>query len=178
MALGLQMARRLPLKAIANRWAVRLQSNWTKLYAAYPDRVITAATKGKGVLTNGFFVFTQNQRIAFTIRSVTFDGHKIRTSTPPLPDCITQPCASGKIDIPMEFIKLTSRRARLEKQRFIVPKSVSFEMAHAIRLVELTIANDKTHEVGGPVDGLELLENGSIRWFRRKDNCPAGETKP
>ena len=42
-----------------------------------------------------------------------------------------------------------------------------------IRLIELTIAEDTSGTVGGPIDALELRRGGEVRWIARKDNCPA-----
>jgi len=174
---GLPLGPGATVSAIADLWATNLQNDWRSLYAIYPDRVINQAKKGEGILTNGFFAFAQNGDIALTMRSITFGDRGIQISTTSLLYCGVQPCASGKIDVTMEFIKLTSDRAREEKKHFTVSPSVlaraSFEMARAVRLVDLTITYDPTQTVGGPVDGLELFKDGSIRWFSRKDNCPA-----
>jgi hypothetical protein len=163
--------------AIADLWARELKNNWGILYSAYPERVKEAAKMSNdSALTNGLFAFAQNGEIAFTVRTIVVGDLGIQVSTPFLPDCTAKPCASGQIDIAMEFLKATSERAKKEqaKQAHANSKSGTLEsdMARAVRLVDLTIAYDKTGTVGGPVDGLELLSNGSVRWYRRKKNCP------
>jgi hypothetical protein len=175
-AYGLPGGSGATVSAIADLWASNLQSDWRNVYAFYPDRVIEAAKMGKGILTNGLFAFSQNGIIAFTIRSITFSDQGIQISMPPIPDCTSEPCASGMTDVPLEFIKVTSQRAREEKKRFKVIPSLlartSFDMVRAVRLVDLTITYDPSGMVGGPIDALELFEDGSIRWFSRKCNCP------
>jgi len=95
------------VNAIADSWAISLKDKWSGLYAVYPDRVSAAAKMGNGVLTNGFFALAHNHVIGFAVRSITFDGQKVNASVPPLPFCKAKPCAAGKNDVTMEFIKLT-----------------------------------------------------------------------
>jgi len=47
-----------------------------------------------------------------------------------------------------------------------------YDILRAIRLVELTIKQHTGDDVGGKIDAVQLVRDGSIRWYRRKENCP------
>lgn len=52
------------INTIADAWAKEMQANWTNLYTKHPDLVITAADKGKGLLTSGIFIGARTGRMA------------------------------------------------------------------------------------------------------------------
>jgi hypothetical protein len=90
---------------------------------------------------------------------------------------MTEPCATGKTQVAGEFIRVTSERARQEKAHFTASAKLlaraSAATIRVVRLADLTIAYDNSGTVHEPIDGLELFNDGSIRWFSRKDDCPA-----
>jgi hypothetical protein len=45
-------------------------------------------------------------------------------------------------------------------------------ITRAMSLVDKTIRQDTTGVVGGKIDALELLNDGTINWKQKKDNCP------
>jgi hypothetical protein len=59
-------------------------------------------------------------------------------------------------------------RSQKEYGKFFGPT-----ILRVFRLVDLARAYDSTGEIGGKIDAVELLGNRTVRWFARKDNCPA-----
>ena len=165
------------VNAIADAWAVDVQSKWIGLNTFYPDRVRTVAGREGGILTNGLFAFAQNGQISVAAGLITLGSSGIQYSRVGLPSCMTEPCATGKTQVAGEFIRVTSERARQEKAHFTASAKLlaraSAATIRVVRLADLTIAYDNSGTVHEPIDGLELFNDGSIRWFSRKDDCPA-----
>jgi hypothetical protein len=65
-----------------------------------------------------------------------------------------------------EFSKWTESAAAESKR-----KNIELRTLYAIRLIELTEVYDSSGSVGGPVDALELLKDGTIVWAQVKPSC-------
>ena len=162
------------VKSIADTWAENMRINWQTLNGFHPDLVNKFAQDERGNMTTGVFATASHGRVSFTVRSIVLNNGVI-TIVPHQDNCSSGPCASGTTDIFTEYFSGTNQRAKTEfRTPQPLPKEMSPEMAHIIRLVDLTITYDTTHTVG-PIDAVELRTDGSIRWLQRKPNCPANQ---
>lgn len=84
-------------------------------------------------------------------------------------------CGIGETDVLAEFAMLVTPRAQRENSDWQQQRSsrtgMDDDAQRAIRLVDLTIAYDRTNGVGGPIDAA-MLKDGKVKWLQRKDNCP------
>ncbi|OFV92046.1 MAG: hypothetical protein A3H28_05030 [Acidobacteria bacterium RIFCSPLOWO2_02_FULL_61_28] len=72
----------------------------------------------------------------------------------------------------------TSERAKAERaqweREFSSKDAADRDILWVIRLVDLTIAfHPRPEKVGGPIDASELSRGGKVRWYQRKQQCPA-----
>jgi hypothetical protein len=161
------------VNSIADTWASSMITNWWTLNLIHPEMVGQYAA-GNGSLTTGIFAAASHGSVSLTARAILLkDG--VMTVVRLDEDCRTGPCVSGMPDIFAEFILGKTERAKKEAQTSLsLPKGMSREMAHIIRLVDLTIMYDPTKVVGGPIDAVTLSGNGNIHWAKghRKNQCP------
>jgi hypothetical protein len=97
-------------------------------------------------------------------------------SAGPIPACSNHNfCASGVINVVLEFVNSLSERAKREALEWRPPKgtlSRDYDIFKAKRLVELTILHQDGKDVGGPIDAVQLSRDGSIHWQALKSICP------
>jgi hypothetical protein len=161
--------------SIADQWARNMVTNWQILSLHHPEKIREAAERGHGILTQGLFALAFNEQITITTREIDFqDGRVVSSAFQGIDNCMAGPCAFGRTEIFVEFNAGVSERAK--KDSFAAPadalKKASFELLRAIHLVDLTIAYDKSEEVGGAIDAIELFDDGSVHWYQKKENCP------
>jgi len=155
---------------LARAWSANLVADWTQSYWVHPELVVRAAKANNGTLTNGILAAARRGRIAIAFRTIAYRDGKIQVEVPsPLPDCQVAPCASGETAV---FDKYIHSRDDYVDAPQSVTGSFGYELLRAVRLVDLTIAYDKTGAVHGPIDALEMTTDGSITWKNRKQNCP------
>jgi hypothetical protein len=163
--------------SIADAWAQSLSERWAGLNRQYPELVAKLADKGAHVVTSGVFAMAKDGNIAFAVRELTFIDGQMRA--------IDGKCGSGHVcgtghtDVMLEFTRRTSDRARSEffgwselPSSNVRLNSVDRRTLYLVRLVDLTIAYDPSGTVGGPIDAVELWQNGSVHWVQRKEQCP------
>jgi hypothetical protein len=162
------------VNAIADTWVRSMTLNWQLLYGLHPDIVKRFAEDEHGVLTIGIFAFAVGGTVSLTTRQIRFINGIIQSDAPNIVECSEHPCASGMTGIAAEYIFATSERAKNENWTASpeVLHWMGADMAHIIRIADLTVAYDKSGMVGGPIDALELAYDGSFRWIQRKDECP------
>ena len=86
-------------------------------------------------------------------------------------DCAAKICATGITDVFDESTRSPPKSERAMREGILNP--TTDETGRVKRLVELSIRYTRPRdEVGGPIDVLELWNNGRIRWVSRKSNCP------
>ena len=160
---------------IANAWAERVRVHYQLLSYWHPDLAAEAVQRGKGGFTSAIFAGpASNGNIDYAIREIRIHNNRPEIAIPVI-DCQTAPCAYGSTDVFTEYFHLTSERAREQQSTFSpsLLERVGIETLRAIRLADLTVAYDRTGLVGGPIDAVELLQDGSIHWVQRKPNCHA-----
>jgi hypothetical protein len=153
---------------IAQLWERNMLKRWEQMRVYQPNVVLKAASVGKGILSTGLFATSRKGSLAFAWTSIVLVADKLSIVHPDLP-CTSVPCGVGKMDV--------FNRYGSSGKDFMTPpspsmKSWSYELRRVIKLVDLTIAEDTSGIVGGPVDALELLKDGTIRWREKKTNCP------
>jgi hypothetical protein len=148
-------------------WENSMLTRWSQQMSHNAEGVISIASKYHGGLTNGIFVAARRGSIAIALTGIVLDNGVIKVVRPTKMDCEKGPCGSGEMDVfnkytadGKEFMKADSKNLK------------SFELIRTVRLVDLTIAEDKSGTVHGPIDSLELLKAGSVRWHQRKCTCP------
>jgi len=163
------------VNSIADTWASSMITNWRILNLIHPNFVSQFALAENGSLTTGIFAAASHESVSLTARAIVLKNG-IVTAVHLDEDCSSGPCVSGMADIFAEFILGKTERAKKEaRSPLSLPKGMSREMAHIIRLVDLTIAYDPTQTVHGPIDAVELSGDGSIKWFGRKEQCPESQ---
>jgi len=164
------------LDDIANAWADNLTGDFRLLYSIHPEIIIEAAIKGKGTLANGLFATARKGKISLAFRSITFSrGRPNPVLAESIPqDCAARLCATGITDVFEEYTSSPPKSARARREGILKP--TRNETGRIKRLVQLSILyTHRRGEVGGPIDVLELWNDGRIRWVSRKSNCPENE---
>jgi len=160
-------------RKIAQIWGHNTLKRWEQMRVHQPRVVSALAFAGKGILNTGLFVSSRKGSVAFAWTAVILNDGKLSITHPTFP-CTSLPCAFGKMEV-------FNRYGSSDKDFMTPPassmKSWSFELLRVIKLVELTIAEDTSGGVGGPIDALELLNDGTIRWRQRKGSCPENSDK-
>jgi hypothetical protein len=92
------------------------------------------------------------------------DNDKLRVERARVKCPVGEICATGKLEIFNKYITTG--------KKFMAADPA---LSRVTKLVELTIAEDKSGTVHGPIDAVELSKDGTIRWHKRKDNCPESQ---
>ncbi|MGB2675752.1 MAG: hypothetical protein WAN12_01540 [Candidatus Acidiferrum sp.] len=164
------------LKGVADAWAENVARDFRSVYIIHPEIVLEAATKERGTLANGLFARAIRGEIVLAFRSITFSQARpdfIAVESIPQ-DCAARICATGITEVFEEYTSSPPRSERAKREGILNP--TTDETGRIRRLVQLSILY--THpagEVGGPIDVLELWNNGRIRWVSRKSNCPENQ---
>jgi hypothetical protein len=164
------------LNSIADAWADNVTRDFRSLYSIHPEIVTEAATKGKGTLANGLFAKAIKGQIFLAFRSITFSqGRPDLVMTESIPqDCAARICATGITDVFEEYTSFPTKSERAKHESILNP--TTNETARIKRLVQLSILYTRPRgEVGGPIDVLELRNDGRIHWVARKYNCPENQ---
>jgi hypothetical protein len=163
------------IAAVANQWGQAIALNFQSLYFFYPQE-ITKRLRDNDILTQAYFAGIENGEPVLYWTTVSFGGILITPQVRKITCPLQHFCAIGRTAISTEFTGLTSQRAKGEAVSWKPsPKAdlADYDLLRTIRLVDLTIAYRWERDVGGPIDAVQLNRDGSLRWFQRKDNCPA-----
>jgi hypothetical protein len=152
---------------IAYYWETRMLSIWTKMMLYHPKDVLEVASKEHGFLTTGIFAVARNGKITIRVTNIKFIKGKPRIKHSDVGDCKSQPCATGMIEVTSKY-----EASGKDVVKISTSQTESLEILRVVKLVDLTIAEDPSGTVGGPIDVLELLNDGTLRWRQKKDNCP------
>ncbi len=164
------------LNSVADARTSNMISDFRSLYDIHPEIVLEAAIKGKGTLANGLFAKAEKGKIVLAFRSITFSQDRLNlVMAESIPrDCAARICASGLTDVFEEYTSFPPKSERAKHEGIMNP--TSSETARIRRLVRLSILYTRPiGEVGGPIDVLELWNNGRIRWVSRKCTCPENQ---
>jgi hypothetical protein len=161
------------LNRVADGWAENMIRDFRSLYSIHPETVVEAGRNGKGTLANGLFAKAIKGKIVLAFRSISFSQDRpelVKAESIPQ-DCAARICATGITDVFDEYTSFPQKSERAKREGILNP--TTDETARIKRLVQLSILHTRpTGEVGGPIDVLELWNNGRIRWVSRKCNCP------
>ncbi len=84
--------------------------------------------------------------------------------------------SAGKQSIVNEYLEGQTKQAQQWKKELSSNRKFSkikdSDVRLAVQLVDLTIRNVSSDEVGGPIDAASLSSTGKVVWFQRKDSCP------
>ena len=183
------------LNTIADQWADTIRGNWENMLHWHPNDVLQAARKNNHVLTVGLFIeqhhwwaavilLVENPlpRVGYMIMR---DGDFGKKCWPCHQKRSSQICALGEYQ-PIETIanfcsENTSKRtlkqdwATWTKQASPQLRKLTKDELWPMRLAELAIAKDTSGTVHLPVDLIETVPNGSVRWLYKKPNCPENQ---
>jgi len=154
---------------IAANWESSMQKRWSKMLLYFPDTIRFFASKNNGGLTNAIFAGARGRSIDLVMTSLVLDNNSVKVERH-IQNCSVIPCASGETDVFNKYIA-SGKGVMTEPPK--VMASVGYELLRVIKLVDLSIAEDKSGTIHGPIDALELSTNGTIRWHQKKCNCPA-----
>ena len=144
---------------LSSAWATKMVDRWQEVKRFDPSRFAAAVhNHTSGVLTIGIFAIAYQGQVAMAVSSIVDNNGTISVRPLTDPNCAVDLCAIGKTDIYLRYM------------------SPSFmpgfpPITRAISLVDKTIRQDTTGVVGGKIDALELLNDGTINWKQKKDNC-------
>jgi hypothetical protein len=156
---------------IASYWENNMLSIWKGMMLNHPTIALEIANRAHGHLTTGIFAVARNGSVAYQWTLIILDDGKPRIWRPNL-DCQHWPCVAGMIDIATKYMKSDTEFMTAYPS---TTKSWGYELLRVIRLVDLTIAEDPSGTVHGPIDALDLSNNGTIRWRQKKANCPESQ---
>jgi hypothetical protein len=165
------------LEDLGKVWGSTVKTHTTALLQGNPRAIQNSAVEG--LLTTALIASGTGKSIRVIrvqIRLSQFGPIEVIGPTQITPE-VCPPCALGKSAIAMEFLELTSPRARAANERWVQEtkrlSDYERDIRSAIRLVNLTIAyHPNSNDVGGPVDALALRAEGQVRWIQRKPECP------
>jgi hypothetical protein len=170
------------IRRVAERWADLLLPLWNSYYASHPQEVMRTVEKYKGQVTVGVFSQASNGRIYYQPVALVFQSRNLPAPIVPmfasgLRDC--WPCGQGDSSVCVggTGIDITAKVCSQETHAFFHPsdlvlQSLGRNAALTIKLADLAIAFSGDHGVGGPIDAVELQNDGRLRWIQRKQNCP------
>jgi hypothetical protein len=153
---------------IAANWESSMQKRWSQMLFYFPDTIRSLASKNNGGLTNAIFAGARGRSIDLVMTSLVLNNNSVKVERH-IQNCTAAPCASGETDV---FNKYMSSGKEFMAASPKLIASVGYELLRVIKLVDLSVAEDKTGTIHGPVDAVELSNNGTIRWHQKKCNCP------
>jgi len=160
-----------------SRWQQVISDHIRAAYLVSPQQV-QKVTANNGIITQAYFGGIENGELVL-YKSVIrlFAGQVVPDEIRKIFKCSANNfCAIGETEIVEEFDGLTSQRAREEVATWKPSNTFApsdYDLLRTARLVDLTIAYHQGIDVGGPIDAVQLNRDGSLRWFPRKENCPA-----
>ncbi|MGD0892370.1 MAG: hypothetical protein ABR923_12645 [Terracidiphilus sp.] len=144
-------------------WANRMKNRWQETFLAHSEILhsVTARQRG-GVLTKGIFAIAFKGKIAIAMVQMMYTEAGVKAVFYDDMKCMAGVtiCGIGKIEVVSEH---------LLQGPFM---SSSDQLSRLIKLVELTETEDKSGDVGGPIDALEMSNDGTITWKQKKEVCP------
>jgi hypothetical protein len=165
---------------LASAWGRTMQNNWRSAYLISPGKISQVAETSNGQIAAGMFAQIEGGEIHIEGAAIVVDTLRlepITLATGPLGDCFpcgttgSRICAAGKtITTTEEFC----RKPNLVLSPPLVSK-IDREAALAVEAADFVIAQDKTGEIGGSVDAVELGTDGRLRWRQRKAECPENQ---
>jgi hypothetical protein len=151
------------LSRLTTLWASRMKDRWQKTFLAHPEILRSVSTKQRnGVLTKGIFALAFKRQIAIAMVEMMYTESGVTAVFHNDMNCwagITF-CAMGETEIALKYVSLGS---------FMLD---SDQLSRVTRLAELTVSEDKSGEVGGPIDAVEMSNDGTITWRQKKEVCP------
>jgi len=167
------------IERIATSWGQTIQQNIVRLYFSDIATFKSRLKQPKGMLSLGVF---GGRNPNGSLRLITAEIDYDESFLPPIRLTVTTQscvenvniCAFGEVSVPAEYVNLVSDRAKKERAGWdpspAFPKE-DWDILRVIRLVDLTIAFDKTGRVGGGIDAAQISQDGTLRWYQRKENC-------
>jgi hypothetical protein len=146
------------VQRLSSAWASKMIDRWREVKRFDPGK-FAAAVHTSGALTIGIFAIAYQGQVAMEVSSIIDSNGTISVRPLTDPNCAVDLCAIGKTD--------TYRRNMSPP---LMPGAPP--ITRAISLVDRTVRQDTTGVTGGATDALELLNDGTINWKQKKDNCP------
>lgn len=164
----------------ARAWKENLVSRWHWInifdHAALQDAV--SFEGGGGGISQGIFAGLDQGQLRLVMVNILFDMQSgdVSGNVSQIWRCTQNICGFGLPDVTVEHDTGATQRAREDNERWSEKKkTISPEQigpAEAVRMVELTIAESDSAEVGGVIDSIKLDKSGTMQWLRWQENCP------
>lgn len=158
------------LDLVTQAWIDTAKANWMLLSLNRPDTFAKYAHSQNGLLVTGIFAVAHDGQISLGVRGITFRNGQFGVDVPNADGCIGQPCASG---IDAVFIKYARSNRPYMNASPAKLKARGEAAARVERLVDLTLKEDKSGYVHGPIDVLTMDNTGNVHWYQKKEQCPA-----
>jgi hypothetical protein len=158
------------LISVGMAWAQKAVTAWGLMLTRYPDTTRKLANDRGGNLATGIFGGAIGNQIDLIGVNLRLSADHISTQPNDLQSlCFNHPCAWGHAETEDKYVR-SGKNYMTASPKML--KKYGDPLLRVVRLVELTIAEDKSRAVGGRIDALSLRKDGSIRWYRKKPNCP------
>jgi hypothetical protein len=161
----------------AEEFADRLGQNFSLIAA---DRDLRALALREEVLTEAFFAgVSATGSLEMARAKIVADPHhpgRLRRDVEMVIRCITDRiCVSGQKELGMEFAQRDTERAKAEAKTWTTIGDATspqdYDIVRTIQLAQTIARYDTEGTIGGPIDAVQLNRDGTIRWYRRKQNC-------
>jgi hypothetical protein len=161
-----------------NRWSTNVVGRLSDIALHHPEWLLHARSPNGGIVNAAFISSNTPGGLTGDLVQMNYNPSNIiepvsKNILPLGPEnCPTHYCGLGASDVAKEFVSATSERAKKEAEQWRHHKlapSADRDAMQTVRLVELTIAYDKSGLVGGNVDAVMLKRGGKVEWIRSPD---------
>jgi len=161
---------RTHLIAVGKTWAQKAVTAWGRMLSLYPDTTRKIANERGGDLATGIFGVVLGGQIDLIGVKLRLSGDQISTQPSDLRSlCFNHPCAWGHAETEDRYVRSGKDYMTASAEML---KQCGDPLLRVVRLAELSITEDKSGALGGPIDALSLHKDGTIHWYKKKCNCP------
>jgi hypothetical protein len=174
---------RVGMASVSADWAKTIVQNWQIRFGVDREQVIRAAEVGHGALTVGFFAQASEGQIDWIVDVIKLDPPYIQPiasfSTKELSFCWScgQPsgkrlCAGGEVEIATQVCSELDSHKSVRKPPSKAAHGWAADEILPVSVAETVADRDRSGDIHGPIDAIELTKAGKMRWLRKKSNCP------
>ena len=174
---------KINMATISDDWTKTIVQKWQIQLGIDREHVIQAAEGGHGALTVGFFAQAVAGTIDWIVDIVKFDFPYTQSITSlsikKLSFCWPcgqtsgeQLCAGGEVDIATQVCSELDSHKSVSKLASKAERGWAADEILPVSVAETVADRDRSGDIHGPIDAIELTKAGKIRWLRRKSNCP------
>jgi hypothetical protein len=156
------------LAIVANTWSEAAKSHFTQLSIFAPKEL----DPDQGKMSRAAFITVSGGKFSYALIDVTYDGHTVGIDRPRL-GAGQDTFAMGQVDLVPKYITRPPTQWHFSD---LLLKTIDIRTLRMMKAVDMVAAYDPSGIVGGPVDAVELWQDGSVHWVARKSNCPENQS--